>query len=67
MLTKDPNETKSLEYVVITNYTVSWIYYADNCFCVLKDQHTLTELCKKYCKKKGRNKVDVYMCSLKLK
>ena len=47
LLTKDPNETKSLDYVIITNYTVSWIYYADNCFCLLKDYHTLTELWKK--------------------
>ena len=35
LLTKDPSETSSLEYVIITNYTVSFFYYTDICFCVL--------------------------------
>ena len=32
LLTKDRGETSSLEYIIITNYTVSFFYYADNCY-----------------------------------
>ena len=35
LLIKDPSETSSLEYIIITNYTVSFFYYTDICFCVL--------------------------------
>ena len=66
MLIKDPSEISSLEYLKVTNYTVSFFYYADMCFCVLIDQHFSTELCKKkYCKKRLEAIVGVYMCSLK--
>ena len=34
LLTKDSSETSSLEYIIITNYTVSFIYYTDTYFCV---------------------------------
>ena len=38
LLTKDASETCSLEYItIITNYTVSFFYYTDICFCVLTD------------------------------
>ena len=37
LLTKDPSETSSLEYIITTNYTVSIFYYTNTRFCVLTD------------------------------
>ena len=31
LLTKDPSETSSLEYIISKNYTVSFFYYTDIC------------------------------------
>ena len=37
LLTKDPSETCQLEYIIITNFTVSFFYYTDICFCELNE------------------------------
>ena len=37
LLTKDPSETSSLEYIITTNYTVSIFYYTDKCLCLLNE------------------------------
>ena len=67
MLTKDPSETKSIEYIIITCYTVSFVYYTDVCFCVLNEStHFNWALYKnKYCKERIEAKVG--LCPLKIK
>ena len=37
LLTKDHRETSSLQYILITIFTVSFLYYANTYFCVLTD------------------------------
>ena len=37
LLTKDLSKTSSIENIKITNYTLSFFYYADNCFFMLTD------------------------------